>query len=122
MKICASCGFENIDEAKFCKNCGEKLNPTSKDIDNTKIIVSNNNNFIKKIFYKKDKYTGNLRIAKTNTISLIVFIVFFLFEFSFIPNASFGILLIASIIFGLIFAIPTYIIGWVLGKVIDKSH
>ena len=70
MKICPSCGFENIDEAKFCKNCGEEIsNPTSnqRDIDNTKIIVSNNDNFITRIFYKKDKYTGNLTIAKTNT-------------------------------------------------------
>ena len=127
MKICKSCGFENIDEAKFCKNCGEKLTDKTGDVrpvDNADIIVKDtNNNLITKLFYKNDKYTGKLRIAKTKIITIAVFFIFFLFEIvTFATGNSFVVVFIAAVIFGLIFAIPTFIIGWIVGKVIDRLN
>ena len=61
MKTCHDCGYENIDEAEFCRNCGSKLTqkteiptdavnePTikSRPIDNEKIIVRNKNKSIR---------------------------------------------------------------------------
>ena len=115
LKICSECGFENIDEASFCKNCGEKLELKTepvRPIDNTKIIVKEKNEgIVSKLFFKNDKHTGELRFAKTKSISIIVFVVCFLFSF---------VIYLSSVIFALIFAVPTYIIGFVVGLIVDR--
>ena len=138
MKYCSECGFENLDEAQFCRNCGNKLKPKINDIAQnqatseinevkqgevtSKVIVNKNkDSIVSKLFYKTDKYTDELRIAKTNTISIAVFVLVFLFAI--VVNASsysVFVTVFAAIIVGLIFAVPTYIIGYILGLVIDK--
>lgn len=138
MKYCSECGSENLDEAQFCRNCGSKLNvttivtaqkPADSDVSEAKqqeatsnvLVNKNKNSIISKIFYKTDKYTGELRIAKTKTISLAVFVIMFLFEIYIgFAQYSFAVILISAIIFGLIFAVPTFIIGYLLGWAIDK--
>lgn len=30
MKVCKSCGYENKDDAKYCAQCGTKLEPSKK--------------------------------------------------------------------------------------------
>ena len=131
MKFCPDCGCENIDDAVFCRNCGLKFNA---DVQKTskKVVKTNqsppsvvaNNSIVSKLFYKTDKYTGELRFAKTKTISIGVFILMFLFSMSVgIEGASFIALLLTSIIFGLVFAVPVFVVGFILGLVIDRiSH
>ena len=138
MKYCSECGCENLDEAQFCRNCGEKLKVTanevaqkqaSPDVSEVKqqevtpkvAVNKNKDSIISKLFYKTDKYTGELRIAKAKTISIVVFVVMFLFEVSIsLAQYSFIVVFIAAIVFGLIFAGPTYLIGYLLGLAVDK--
>lgn len=140
MKYCSECGYENPDEAKFCRNCGEKLKAApievaqkqeTPDVSEVKqkemtpkvVVNKNKDSIISKLFYKTDKYTGELRIAKAKTISIIVFVVMFLFEVSIsLGQYSVIVVFIAAIVFGLIFAVPTYIIGYLVGLAIDKLN
>ena len=138
MKYCSECGFENLDEAQFCRNCGNKLKPKinvmaenqatseisevkQEEVTSSVIVNKNKDSIISKLFYKTDKYTGELRIAKTNTISIAVFVLMFLYAIA-INASSYSILVtvIAAIVIGLIFAVPTYIVGYLLGLAIDK--
>ena len=136
MKTCHDCGYENIDEAEFCRNCGSKLTqkteiptdavnePTikSRPIDNEKIIVRNKNkSIISRLFFKTDKYSGDLRISKAKSISIIVFIGFFILAANVtLVTGSLFVVIFTALIVALLFAVPTYIIGFILGWVIDK--
>ena len=138
MKYCSECGCENLDEAQFCRNCGNKLKAATNEIaqkqatsdvnkvkhkeTTPKVVVNKNkNSIVTKLFYKTDKYTGELRIAKAKSISIVVFIVMFFFEIGInLAEYSFAVVFITGIIFGLFFAVPTYIIGYLLGLAIDK--
>lgn len=138
MKYCSECGCENLDEAQFCRNCGSKLKAETNEIAQKQsssevkevkrqevtpnvTVNKNMNSIVSKLFYKTDKYTGEFRIAKTKTISIVVFVVMFFCEIGInLAEYSFAIVLITGIIFGLIFAVPTYIIGYLLGLAIDK--
>ena len=138
MKYCSECGCENLDEAQFCRNCGNKLKAATNEIaqkqassevtevkrkeTTPKVVVNKNrNSIVTKIFYKTDKYTGELRIAKAKSISIVVFIVMFFFEIGInLAEYSFAVVFITGIIFGLFFTVPTYIIGYLLGLAIDK--
>ena len=137
MKTCQDCGYENIDEAQFCRNCGSKLDQKSetpysdvvkepsiqsRPIDNEKIIVKNQNkSFLSRLFFKTDKYSGDLRISKAKSISIIVFIGFFIFAANItLPNGSIIVVILTALLVALIFAVPIYIIGYMLGWVIDR--
>ena len=82
------------------------------------------NSIVTKIFYKRDAYTEELRISKTVTISLIVFILFFIL-FLWIDYSDYGYFIaedfIIAIIFAAIFAVPCFIIGWIISYFIDSS-
>ena len=134
MKYCSECGCENPEEAQFCRNCGHNLNEVAQkqvtstitEVKQQKVtsnvtVNENKNSIITKLFYKTDKYTGELRIAKAKTVSIVVFVVMFFFEVGIsLAQYSFIVVLIAGIVFGLIFAVPTYIIGYLLGLAVDK--
>lgn len=128
MKYCLDCGCENIDESVFCRNCGAKFNvevqkTSKKPVNSNKTPPSAvaNNSVVSKLFYKTDKCTGELRIAKAKSISIGVFVLMFLFAMvSGIEGASFIALFLTAIIFALMFAIPIYVVGFVLGIVIDR--
>jgi len=89
------------------------------------VIIMNENSIITQIFYKKDALTGDLRISKTIVISLIVFILMFLFFLIFGPYYEFGYILpediIISIIIALVLTLPVFIIGWIISYFIDKN-
>ena len=80
------------------------------------------------LIYKKDNITGMKRVSKTKLITLIVFLVFFIISISmYLTNPEFQnnniiVILLASIIFALIFAVPTFIIGFLIGKFIIKDN
>ena len=144
MKYCSDCGFENVDEAQFCRNCGARLKESEiihpvddaktivndkpdesmiHPVDNARIIVNDKSDesIISKLFYKTDKYTGELRFAKTKSISIGVFVIFFLMGLIVgVGTESIFVVFIVAVLFGLIFAIPTFILGFVLGWIIDK--
>ncbi len=140
MKYCSECGCENLDEAKFCRNCGSKLKSVTNEIAEkqetsdinefkhqeltSKVIVNeNNDSIVSKLFYKTDRYTGELRIAKAKTISIAVFVLVFLYAIAInLATYSIFITIISAIIVGLVCAVPTYIIGYIIGLVIDKIN
>ena len=123
MKYCSECGCENLDEAQFCRNCGGKLKATTNEIaqkqatsdvkevkrkeTTPKVVVNKNrNSIVTKLFYKTDKYTGELRIAKAKSISIVVFVVMFFIEIGInLAEYSFAVVFITGIIFGLFFAV-----------------
>lgn len=129
MKYCSDCGCENIDEAQFCRNCGSKLNAdVAKATQNTPNVKKapqtddiSTNQIIRKLFYKTDTVTGEVRFAKAKTISIGVFFLMFLFGISVgSPGTSFAVVFIAAVLFGLVFAIPLYILGYVVGLIIER--
>lgn len=134
-EYCPDCGCENIDEAQFCRNCGLKFKETNITVAQTeenvvevnksphevKTTDAENKSIVSKLFYKTDKTTGQLRFAKAKSISIAVFVIMFLFEISIgFQTYSFAVVLIASVIFGLMFAVPLYVIGYVIGVIIDR--
>ena len=124
MKICSQCGYENGDGAKFCKNCGFKF-PSLPESDNVQKVAESKNpdSIISKLFYKTDKYTGQLRFAKLKSITIMVFVVFFLLSI-YVNWGQFPLIteILASILVGLTFAVPIFIIGYVLRWVIDRLY
>lgn len=83
---------------------------------------------INTLFYKTDVKTGKPRISKTKSITFIVFILFFLvglylyFTDPKYINDNKIALFISSIIMGLVFAAPTYIVGWLIGKLLYRNE
>lgn len=83
-------------------------------------------NILDILIYKNDKITGTKRISKTKIISLIFFVIFFLFSMSVDladPEISkdITVCIIASIIVGLVFTAPVFIIGWLIGSLLNRS-
>lgn len=126
MKMCSKCGYENVDEAKFCKNCGFKLQSAlvSDNNQNNDVNVAvniNQDSIISKLFYKTDKYTGQFRFAKLKSITIIVFVFMFLWAVS-VNLGHFPLIsvILAAAFIGLAFAVPTFIIGYALSWLIDR--
>ncbi|MBE6486674.1 MAG: hypothetical protein E7Z85_07545 [Methanosphaera stadtmanae] len=84
--------------------------------------------FLNALFYKRDNETGQLRLSKTKVITSLVFIIFFLFAVNLYFNSPEFVnedkmsLFVASIIFGLFFAVPAYIIGWLISKFLSGKQ
>lgn len=84
-------------------------------------------NPIETLFYKSDDNTNQMRLSKTKVISSIVFILFFIFSINMYlttspyKDSSIIVILITSILFGLIFAIPTFIVGWLINKLLNRN-
>lgn len=131
---CDACGFENPENATYCHQCG--INLKSDDLENFKGNVevlneelnvkkkrksSSDTSLVSKLFYKRDRHTGELRIAKAKCISLVVFFAFFFFGMSIgsVALNSVAVFFIA-IVFGVLFAVPTYIVGFIIGFVLDR--
>ena len=131
---CYNCGFENEYGATFCKECGVNLkvddskNSKSTADDNFKVVkkrqsypIPSENSIKAKLMYKHDKYDGRLRIAKTKCATIVVFSAFFIFSFAIsLFTQNIVVALFVALIFGIVFAIPTFIVGHVLGTLIDR--
>lgn len=81
-----------------------------------------------KLFYKIDESSNQKRISKTKVITCIVFIIFFLFSITMFfthpnyRNSNIILVLFTSVIYGLMFAVPTYIVGWLIGKLLNRNR
>lgn len=78
------------------------------------------------LLYKNDEYTGEYRISKTKLITWIIFVIFFLFAMNlYLTNGQFAqnslSALLAAVIVGAIFAVPTYIIGILISKILYRD-
>ena len=134
---CHDCGFENEDNASFCRQCGVNLRKNDAENFKENINVLNREFKVKhkrrpypapfrdsikaKLMYKQDRRTGRLRLAKTKCAVLVVFSSFFIFSFV-ISLITYTILesFFIAIIVAVIFSIPTAVIGIILRSVIDK--
>ena len=82
---------------------------------------------IETLFYKTDEKTNQMRISKTKVITDIVFLLFFIFSINTYlttpgnENTSMIILFFSSILVGLVFAIPTFIVGWLISKLLNRN-
>ena len=126
--------FENEYGATFCKECGVNLkvddskNSKSTADDKFKVVkkrqsypTPSENSIKAKLMYKHDKYDGRLRIAKTKCATIVVFSAFFIFSFAIsLFTQNIVVALFVALIFGIVFAIPTFIVGHVLGTLIDR--
>ena len=134
---CYNCGFENEYGATFCKECGVNLKTDSEKNSKKHVDVLNKSfkvdrkrqsypipseNSIKaKLMYKHDERTGQLRLAKTKCATIVVFSAFFIFSFGLsLFSQNIIVAFFIAIVFGLVFAVPTFIVGHVLGVVIDR--
>lgn len=96
---CPYCNEEISENLNTCPNCGYNL--------------IRRDSFLFKLIHKKD---GN--IAKSRIISAIVFIVVFLIG---ITGSTLDITyFIASVIVGLMFAVPVFAVGKLVGWIIKK--
>lgn len=79
------------------------------------------------LFYKKDNLTGEKRIGKTKTISILLFILVFVGFLDInlnnptFSNISLGVAIMTSVIAGLLFVVPIAIIGWLFGKFLEAD-
>ena len=102
-KICPECKKENDDEAEFCKNCGINL-----------------------VEHKNYASPPKRRISKTLIISAAVFIIFFAWsfhDFIYLPKYSNTNILssaMSSVLVGLFFSLPTYVIGYLIRRFTSK--
>lgn len=83
-------------------------------------------NLLTALIYKNDEKSGIKRISKTKVITLIVFVAFFLFAMTiYITNPEVSpnifISIIAAAITGLIFAVPVFIVGWIISKFLNRD-
>lgn len=83
---------------------------------------------LEKLILKHDIENNTMRISKTKVISILVFIIFFIWplhDFLFDPRYSYlgiGSAVLAAIFIGLIFSVPTFIIGFIISKIIGKTN
>ena len=83
---------------------------------------------LEKLIYKQDMENNTMRISKTKVITILVFIIFFiwpLYDFLFNPKYSYtgiGSSIVAAIFVALIVSVPTFIIGFVIGKIIERRN
>lgn len=83
---------------------------------------------LEKLIYKQDMKNNTMRISKTKVISIIVFIIFFiwpLYDFLFDLKYSYmglGSAVLAAIFIGLIVSVPTFIIGFIISKITGKTN
>ena len=124
MKICPRCNSENIEEAKYCRICGFKL---ENNFENR--IIRDNNIKIKDenlkliLFYKYDKKTEEYSISKAKIITITLCIITFtiavnntiLSSSHFYPGYLF-----LDIIFTLILGSITYVIGLLIRFLSNK--
>lgn len=115
MKVCPECGTNNSETRDFCQVCGRNLKTDIVKSDNKPAITN-------QLLYKVDKKTGNLRISKAKSFSLISFSVVFLFSlfvglYSPILIVPF---IVVGILLGLIVGLVVYVIGYVIGAIIEK--
>lgn len=83
-------------------------------------------NLLTDLIYKNDEKSGIKRISKTKVIPLIVFVAFFLFAMTiYITNPEVSpnifISIIAAAIIGLTFAVPVFIVGWIISKFLNRD-
>lgn len=81
-------------------------------------------NSIMKILYKKDALTDELRISKTRIISLLIFVLSFIFMlWAIFVEWGFLIIddIIGSLIIALIITVPVFIVGWIISYIIDNN-
>lgn len=133
---CDYCGFENKDNVSFCQKCGVNLKQDDSKAFKDNVEVLNNDFKLKKrqpyptppedsikarLLYKHDRHTGQLRLAKTKCITLIVYCGFAGFGFL-VSLLTYNIIfsIIVALIFGAIFAVPVAIIGYVIGIIVDR--
>lgn len=67
MKKCSNCGYENSDNAKFCKECGESLNEYNLRCPRCNSVSSSNNKICPKCGYRFNSSTS----YETQSISTI---------------------------------------------------
>ncbi len=129
---CYNCGYENEDGVSFCHECGVNLKTFDENVDGLKKdfkVVRKGQSYsanpldsIKtKLMYKYDTNNGRLRLAKTKCATLVVFCAFTGFGLILTLTTGAGIAgIFGSILFGLVFAAPVAIIGFIIGYIIDK--
>lgn len=81
---------------------------------------------LKGLLYKNDEYTGEYRLSKTKIITCIIFVIFFLFAmYVYVTDGQFAqnniLSLFAAVIVGAIIAVPTYIIGLLISKILYRD-
>ena len=83
---------------------------------------------LKILFYKTDNNTGQQRLSKTKIITCIVFIIFFIFAINlYLTDSQFVnvdkfIIFFSAIVVGLFFAVPVYIIGWLITRFLYRNQ
>ena len=117
MKFCPECGYNNPKTRDFCQECGINLK-TDIEKTNNKPAVKN------QVLYKVDKKTGDLRVSKTKSFSLISFslpVLICVLIGLILPFPIWGFI-IAGIILGSITALITYVIGYGIAGLIEKFN
>lgn len=136
---CDSCGFENEENTSYCHRCGvnlkkddmqnfkdnaEVLNREFKVVKKRKTYpVPPEDSLKAKLMYKHDKRTGQLRLSFSKCATIVVFFGFGIFGFIVsIATLAFFPALFIGFMFGLIFAVPVAIIGFIIGKIMDMIN
>ena len=108
-------GANNIDNS-IKKNIDDKQQKDEED------------SYFSALFYKRDVKTNELRISKTKTISIIFFLIafiFFLMALLMNPITDNAVTIIGSVlilfIFALLLTAPVFIVGYIISYVLDRE-
>lgn len=125
----------DISERKI-ENNQEKIKKQEDEIaKNQELIDRQKNNISKnktvndgefhklkyKLFYWDNKELNEYVFSKTKTISILVFVLFFVWAV--LTSTAHGIIpiLIVAIMIGLIFAVPTFVIGYIIHYLMNRK-
>ena len=96
----------------------ELIDRQNKNISNNKTV--NNDEFHKlkyKLLYWNDKKTNEYKFSKTKFISILVFLFFCVWAMISPPYLK----LVPAIVIGLIFAVPTFILGYIIHYLMNRK-
>lgn len=132
MKYCPKCGQENKNYAKFCVNCGTTFvyqNMNRMNYSSTEKNVRDIPSYYK-LIYKFDDEVGKYRIGKTKillvteyilSLVLVIYVVLTSPDNSYLFSIA-GMLaaVIVWMLFGTVIAIPSYIIAYIIKKIVNR--
>jgi hypothetical protein len=79
---------------------------------------------LQKLIYKEDANTNELRISKTKVISIVVFVLMFIYALLYNLASPYymniGTLLFICIMTALIPTVIVFVIGFIIGKILDS--
>ena len=100
----------------------ELIDRQNKNISKNKTVNDSELHKLKyKLFYWNNKELNEYVFSKTKSISILIFIIFFVWAALMAPVRGIFSVLIGSLLVGLFFAVPAFVIGYVIHYLMNRK-